>query len=170
MNNPILAQSLLAPDAGLAFWITIVFGLLLFVLWRYAWGPITSAMAEREETIDESIQRAERALEEARQIQADNQKARREAEQEAQRILREARDQAERLREEEETRTQQRIRAMQERAQAEIEREKDSALEELRTEVADLAIQAAEKILDENLNAQRQRRLVDHFLDDLPQN
>ncbi len=168
--NVIIAQNLLAPDAGLAFWITIVFLALLFVMWKFAWGPITSAMAEREETIDTSIKRAERALAEAKQIQADNQRARREAEQEAQRILLETREASERLRSEEEAKTRERIRAMQEQARAEIEREKESALAELRAEVADLAIQAAEKILDENLNDQRQRRLVDSFIDDLPTN
>ena len=59
---------------------------------------------------------------------------------------------------------------MRDQAQAEIEREKDSALSTLRAEVADLAIQAAEKILEENLDAQRQRRLVENFLDELPKN
>ena len=59
---------------------------------------------------------------------------------------------------------------MQEQAQAEIEREKQGALDELRTEVADLAIQAAEKILQENLDAQRQHRLVDSFIDEISQN
>lgn len=166
----IIAQNLLAPDWGLAFWIAVIFILLLIVLRRYAWGPITSAMEEREQTIDASIRRAEEALKEARQIQADNQRARREAEQEAQRILREAREEAEKLRSEEETKTRERIRQMQEQAQAEIEREKQSALDDLRAEVADLAIQAAEKILGESLNEQRQRRLVEDFIDELPRN
>lgn len=166
----ILAQSLLEPNAGLIFWKTVVFGVTLFLLWKYAWGPITSALSEREETIDASIKRAEEALAEAKQIQADNQKARREAEQEAQRILRETREQAESLRAEERQKTRAQLEQMQEQARAEIEREKQSALEELRAEVADLAIEAASKILHENLDGSRQRRLVDRFIDDLPQN
>ena len=166
----IVAASLLAPNLGLFFWIAIVFGLLLFVLSKYAWGPITNALDERERTIDESIQRAERALAEAKQIQADNEKARREAEQEGQRILREARETAERLRTEEVEKTRAQIRQMQEQAQAEIEREKQGALDELRAEVADLAIRAAEKILQENLDAKRQHRLVDNFIDEMSQN
>lgn len=168
--NPILAADLLAPNLGLVFWVTLVFLLLLFVLWKFAWGPITSALEEREHTIDASIQRAEKALADARQIQADNQKARREAEQEAQRILREAREAAERLRGEEVEKTRAQIRQMQEQAQAEIEREKQAALSELRSEVTDLAIGAAEKILQENLDATRQRRLVENFMGKLPNN
>jgi F-type H+-transporting ATPase subunit b len=168
--NPILAADLLAPNVGLIFWISVVFLLLLALLRKFAWGPITSALNERERTIDESIQRAETALAEARQIQADNEKARREADQEAQRILREAREVAERLRTDEVEKTRAQIRQMQQSAQEEIEREKESALTQLRTEVADLAIQAAGKILKENLDESRQRKLVNDFIQTLPHN
>jgi len=161
---------LLAPNTGLVVWTAVTFGIVLFILWRYAWGPISKALEEREENISNSIERAEKALAEAKQVQADNQKARREAEREAQRILREAREAAESLREDEVEETRERIRKMQEQAQAEIEREKQGALEELREEVADLAIQAASKILKEDVDGDRQRRLVDDFIDDLPTN
>lgn len=162
--------SLLQPNAGIVVWTAIVFLIVLGILWKFAWGPITSALEQRETTIDASIRRAEEALAEARKIQADNEKARRESEQEAQRILREARESADQLRQEEIDRTRSQVRRMQEQARAEIEREKQGALEELRTEVADLAIQAAEKILGESMNDQRQRRLVGDFLDRLPKN
>ncbi len=167
MNMPI-AAGLLAPNVGLIFWIALTFLILLFVLRRYAWGPITAALSEREKTIDDSIQRAERALAEAKQIQADNERARRDAEQEGQRILREARETADRLRSEEVDRTRKQIQALQAQAQAEIEREKDGALAALRSEVADLAVRAAEKILKEDLDGERQRRMVDNFLAELP--
>jgi len=166
----ILAVNLLAPNAGLFIWITITFLALLLLLRKFAWGPITSALASREQNITDAIERAEKALAEARQIQADNDRARREAEQDGQRILREARDAAERIRGEEVQKTREQIRHMQEQVQAEIEREKQGALTELRDEVADLAIKAAEKIIQENLDAPRQRRLVDTFLGGLPKN
>lgn len=168
--NPVLAASLLSPNFGLVIWMTIVFLILLFVLKKYAWGPIVGALEQREETIGASIQRAEKALVEARQIQAENEKARRESEQEAQRVLREARDTADRLRTEELEKTRAQIRQLQAQAQAEIEREKQSALDELRAEVADLAIKAAERILGDNLDTPRQRQLVDRFIDELPRN
>lgn len=168
--EPILAADLLAPNFGLIIWITLVFLLLLIVLRRFAWGPITSALDERERTIDESIQRAETALAEARQIQADNERARREAEQEAQKILREAREVSERIRTEEVEKTREQIRRMQQSAREEIAQEKEGALSELRSEVADLAIQAAEKILKESLDETRQRKLVANFIETLPRN
>ncbi|CAM3201553.1 F0F1 ATP synthase subunit B [Rhodothermus bifroesti] len=166
----ILAANLVSVEPGLIFWKTITFLLLLLVLYKFAWGPIVRALQEREETIDTSLRRAERALAEARQIQAENERIRREAEQEAQRLLREAREEAERLRQEELQKTRLQIQQMQAQAQAEIEREKQGALDELRAVVADLAVQAAEKILRENLDAERQRRLVERFLASLPEN
>lgn len=166
----LLAASLLSPNLGLFVWIVVTFGVLLILLRKYAWGPITSALSERENRIQDSMDQAERALAEAKKVQADNTKARREAEAEAQRVLREAREEAERLRGEEVEKTKAKIQEMQENAQAEIEREKQSALADLRREVADLAIQAAEKILGENLDDNRQRKLVDDFIDDLPRN
>lgn len=166
----VLAANLLAPDAGLIVWIGITFALLLFILKKFAWGPITSALTVREDTIRESMAQAENALAEARQLQADNTKARRAAEAQAQSIIREAREESERLRTEEVDRTRVQIHQMQESAQVEIEREKNSALNSLRQEVADLAIQAAEVILRENLDANRQKRIVADFLGELSKN
>lgn len=165
-----LAVDLLAPNFGLIFWIALAFLLLLFLMSKYAWGPITAALAERETTIETSLTRAEQALAEAKQLAADNEKARREAELEAQRILRDAREAAEASRTEQVEKTRQQIRQMQATAEAEIEREKQQALAELRAEVADLAILAAEKILHETLDAPRQKKLVDEFIADLPKN
>jgi F-type H+-transporting ATPase subunit b len=166
----LIAASLLSPHVGLIFWTVVVFGLLLFVLRRFAWGPMVSALDQREKTIEESITRAERALDEARRMQADNETARREAERQAQTILREAREAADRQRAAEVEQTKGALARMQEQARAEIEREKQQALTALRAEVADLAIGAAEKILSENLDDDRQRKLVDRFIADLPQN
>ena len=168
--EPILAANLLSPNFGLVIWIALTFVALLVVLRRFAWGPITSALDAREIRIKESIEQAQKALAEARQIQADNDRARREADAEAQQLLRQSREAADTLRAEEIEKTRAQIRQMQEAAQAEIERERDGALQYLRKEVADLAIQAAERVLDANLDDDRQRKLVDDFLGGLPKN
>ena len=166
----ILAQSLLEPNAGLIFYKVIVFALLLFLLRKFAWKPIVSALSEREETIDASIRQAERALEEARQTGEKNEEARRAAEENARRIMQDARAAAERVRTEDIEKTRARIRQMQKQAQDEIEREKQRALEELRDEVAGLAIQTAEQILEETLDTDRHRKLVNRFIEQLPRN
>jgi len=168
--NPLIAVDLLTPNIGLFVWMSLTFGALLFVLKKYAWGPITTALAEREERITESMEQAERALTEAKQLQADNTKARKEAEAEGQRLIREAREAADSLRSEEITSTKTQILNLQEQAKQEIERERDSALDSLRQEVADLAIKAAEKILTENLDEPRQKKIVNDFLKTLSKN
>lgn len=168
--QPMLAVEILAPNVGLAFWIAVVFGLLLFLLKRFAWGPITSALREREQTIEAAILRAEAALAEARQMQEDNERARREAEAEAQRILREAREAAEAARAQALEKERRQVAQLREQFRDEMLREKEQIKGELRAEVADMAIRAAEKILRENLDAERQRRLVDEFIAQLPTN
>lgn len=159
--------ALLDPKLGLFVFTFLVFAIVALLLRKFAWGPITTALENRQQTIDESIKRAENALAEARQISADNEKARRDAEADAQRVLREAREAADALRTEEVEKTRQQIREMQEAARHEIDREKQGALDELRTEVADLAIKAAEKLLAENLDAEKNRKLVESFIKDL---
>jgi len=166
----VLAAGLLEPASGLIVWKALAFAILLFILYKYAWGPITQSLREREETIENSITRAEKALQEAKQIQAENDKARREAEREAQRILKNARQAAEELKENEKASLREEIQEMKEQATRDIRREKQGALQELRDEVADLAIEAATKVVRDDLDGQRQRKLVNDFIDDLPKN
>ena len=166
----VLAASLLSANFGLAIWLGIAFLLLMILLRKFAWGPITSALEERESTIEESITRAERALAEAKQLQADNDAARREAERQAQTILRDAREEAEAIRTADVEKTRAELAEMRESARADIEREKRQALAELRSEVAALAVSGAEKILKKEIDPAAQSALVDDFITELPQN
>ena len=164
------APALLDPKYGLFFFTLLVFLIVAFLLRKYAWGPITEALATREKTIEDSINRAEKALAEARQVSEDNEKARREAEVEAQRVTREAREAADALRDIEVEKTREQLKQMQDSARAEIERQKEGALSELRSEVARLAIDAAGKLLSENLDTEKNRKLVKNFIDDVSSN
>lgn len=163
-----LAANLLAPNAGLIFWTFVIFSILLFVLSKFAWGPVTKALAEREQTIDASISRAERALAEAKQLQADNDAARRAADADARKLLADANEASDRARAQRLDELNAELAARREQADADLARQKTSLREELRTEVAALAMQAAEKVLRENLDSDRNRRLVDDFINTLP--
>jgi len=165
-----LAAGLLSPNPGLIFWTLVVFTILLFLLSKFAWKPITASLTEREKTIDESIRRAENALAEARQLQANNEAARRDAEAQARRLIAEANEAAERVRTDRLAQLDTELAARRQQAEAELERQKQTLREELRTEVADLAVQAAERILREKMDGTTQRRLVDDFLATLPKN
>lgn len=160
--------SLLQPGLGLPLFTLLAFGLVALLLAKFAWKPIAQAMEAREDNISSSLQRAEAALAEAARIQADNDRARRESEAEAQRVLRDAREAAEKIRADDIEKTRAQIAQLQAQAQADIERQKQGAIEELRSEVADLAVAAAEKIIQKNLDAQAQRALVDDFIQTLP--
>ena len=168
VKNP--TPALLDPKVGLFVFTLLVFLIVAWLLRKFAWGPITDALATREKTIEESISRAEKALADARQISEDNEKARRESLVGAQRVLREAREAADAVRTEEVEKTREQIKQMQEAARADIEREKEGALNALRSEVAQLAIDAAGKLLSENLDAEKNRKLVNAFIDDLSSN
>ncbi len=150
---------------GPIFWTIFNFLLLLLVLRATAWKPILNALQTREDAINDALNRAEVAREEAERILAENQKQLRRAEEEGQRVLRESREYAERLQAEAAAKAQQEGRRLIEQARQEIERSKQQALNELREEVASLAIDAAEKIIHESLDADRHRRLVDDYLD-----
>ena len=166
----VVAADLLSYNAGLAFWITLAFGLMFFVLAKFAFPAILNGLKERETTIQSSLEQAERANAEAARLLADNESARREAEAQAQSILRDAREQANSQRDADIAKTKAEITRMQASAQADIETQKQQALAELRSEVAALAVGAAEKILNREIDAQAQQGLVDQFISDLPRN
>ncbi|MEO0558400.1 MAG: F0F1 ATP synthase subunit B [Bacteroidota bacterium] len=166
----IFAAGLLDPNFGLVIWMALAFLTLLFILSKFAFPAIIGGLKEREQTIEESMTRAERALAEAKQLQADNESARRDAERQAQSILREAKEQADSQRTADLDKTKAEIARMQETARADIEREKQQALSELRSEVAHLAVGAAEKILGREVDADAQSGLVDDFIAELPKN
>ncbi|MEM1055076.1 MAG: F0F1 ATP synthase subunit B [Bacteroidota bacterium] len=166
----ILAADLLAPNAGTVFWIFIAFSGLLFLLWKFAWPVILGGIEEREQRIETSLSEADRALAEAKQLQADNDAARRQSEQQAQVILREAREEADAARAADIEKTRAELAEMRETARADIEREKRQALAALRSEVAALAVSGAEKILRKEIDSATQSDLVDDFITELPKN
>lgn len=160
----------LAPNAGLMIWMGIAFLALLFLLGKFAWPAIIGGLEEREQRIETSLNEADRALAEAKQLQADNDAARRQSEQQAQVILREAREEAESIRSADVEKTRAELAEMKESARADIEREKRQALAALRSEVAALAVSGAEKILRQEIDADTQSRLVGDFISELPKN
>ena len=160
----------LTPNAGLIIWMGLAFLALMFLLGKFAWPAIIGGLEEREQRIETSLSEADRALAEARQLQADNDAARRQSEQQAQVILREAREEAEAIRSADIEKTRADIAELKESARADIEREKRQALAELRSEVAALAVSGAEKILKKQIDPATQSALVDDFIAELPKN
>lgn len=152
---------------GLFFWQTLLFVGLLFLLKKYAWGPILSAVNEREEGIKNALSAAENAKKEMENLQADNQKLLKEARAEREAMLKEARELKEKMIGDAKGEAKQEADKLITMAQAAIETEKKAAISDLKSQVADLSISIAEKVLGEELSSnEKQEKLVESMLDD----
>ncbi len=140
---------------------------MVAILRGTAWKPLLKALTDREARIRQSLEQAEHAQAEAQRLLDENRKQLAAAEERAARIIQEGRDLGERLRSEILEKAKAASRQTVEQAKAEINREKEAALIQLRGEVADLAVAAAGKILEANLDAGRQRKLVDSAIREL---
>jgi F-type H+-transporting ATPase subunit b len=163
-------DKLLALEPGMLIWTFITFSLLLWILKKFAWKPLLGALENRETKIREDIQRAEDARAGAERLLEEHRKLLQNSELDARKILEDAKSTAETVKQGIIDSAHEQARLMTAQAKAEIQREKDTALSQLRVEVADLAIRAAGKVLGEELDADKHRKLVDDFIGNLPRN
>ena len=157
-------------DPGMMIWAWITFLVLLGLLYKVAWKPLLSTIEKREHTIQDSLAKAAQAKDEAQALIDKYEEMIRSAQNEAQRIIRENRALAEKSRQEIIEQARGTAEKIVEKAKLEIEKEKESALFSLRSEVADLAIEATKKILHESLDESRQRTIVNNFIEKIPKN
>ncbi len=155
---------------GLIFWTIITFVLLLFILGKFAWKPILSSLNEREQNIKDSLEKAEKARLDAEKVVADNQANLAKAEEEAQKIIAQGREYSEKLKEQMLGESKEQAKKMIDEAAAEIERKNQEAFQMLKQQIADLAVQASEKIIRENLDPEKQKVIVEKYLEDLSKN
>ncbi len=161
---------LLSFNTGFAIWIAISLIIFLLVMTKYAMPPIMAALEGRETRIRESLEAAEVALAKAEAISKDNDKALREAEQKAHQIRKEAKEEAERIRTERIAKAKDESEQIIEQAKSDIKLEKQSALLALRQEVARLAIKSASLIIEAELDEEKNKKLVNNYIDDLSKN
>jgi F-type H+-transporting ATPase subunit b len=161
---PVASNPLIQVIPGLMIWTLVSFAITLFVLKRYAFGPIQKLIDDRRERIRQSVEEADRAREEARSLLEEHRALIGQARGEAESILTEARKiadaQRERMREETEEDRQRRL----EETGRQIEQATQQALAEIRREVANLSLLAAEKITRKTLTSEDERRLIDEAL------
>jgi F-type H+-transporting ATPase subunit b len=166
---PALAQEaekkdLLSPSYGLMVWTLVIFVILLFVLSKYAFGPITKAVEAREQALEDAINAAKRDREEAALLLAEHRAALDASRSEGQKLIAEARAAAERVRAELVEQAHAEQTRMLDRARSEIVAEKVKAVAELRREAVELAIAGASKVIGKNLDQPSNRQLVESFL------
>jgi len=161
---------LLDVNPGLIFWTVITFLILLLILKKLAWKPILTALDQRENSIKEALEKADKARLEAQKALEENKASIVRAEEEAKKIIDQSRLFADKLKEQIMQDSKVKAQKIIEDASAEIERKKDSAFNELKSQIVDIAVQAAEKILKENLDKDAQKKIIDKHIADIRKN
>ena len=159
MDNP-----LVQPDPGLFFWTIAVFVTLLYLLKRFAWGPMLAALDERQAGIRKSLDDADAAKRELAEVQSKANALIGKARTEADAILAEARTDGARIRQEMRDAAQKEAETISRNARREIQLERDRAVTELRRQAVDLSVLIASKLIRRNLTPEDNAALIEDAL------
>ena len=152
---------------GLFFWQSIIFIGLLFLLKKYAWGPILSSVNERENSIKDALKAAKDARSEMENLQSDNQRILKEARAEKESLLKEARSIRSEIISTAKEDAKDEAQKILIQAQQAIQNEKRTAINELKDQVGSIAVEIAEKFLRKELESKdKQMDLVNEILKD----
>ncbi|MBL7833709.1 MAG: F0F1 ATP synthase subunit B [Cyclobacteriaceae bacterium] len=164
-------MELLTPGTGLIIWQLIVFVALVFLLSKLAWKPIINSLKEREDSIQNALNTAERARAEMAQLKSDNEKLLKEAREERDKMLKEAREVANRMKDEAQTDAKKAADKILAEARAAINVEKEAAMRDVKAQVALFSLEVAEKLMKKNLTSDKeQKTLVEGYIKDLKLN
>jgi F-type H+-transporting ATPase subunit b len=164
-------MDIITPGIGLIFWTVFIFVILLVILRMFAWKPILNAVRTREESIRAALLSADRAKEEMKVLQADNEKILLEARLERDSLIKEAREVKDKIIEEARSKAGEEAKSLMDMARMNIQNEKNSAIDEIKEQVAKLSVEIAEKILKQTLsNEKNQKELIDKLLKDIKLN
>jgi F-type H+-transporting ATPase subunit b len=158
------ARGPLSVDTGLLIWTLLIFGIVVAVLYKFAWPNILGAVEQREAHIRELLEGAERDRAEAAALADENRRLIEETRARTQDAINEARSQGEKMRAEVLETARREQQELLERARRDIATEREVALDSVRREAVELSIRAAEKLVRRNLDAEDNRRLVREFL------
>ena len=162
-------DALLTPAFGTVVWSTIAFLVVLFLLRKMAWGPILTALKEREESIATALNEADKARSEMSALQADNERLLQEARAERDGMLREAREMADKLVADAKGKAKEEAAREAESAREAIATERKAAVAQLKSEVAKLSVSIAEQLIRAELaDAGKQEALVSKLIDESP--
>lgn len=164
-------MELVKPEIGLLFWMCITFLIVLVLLRKFAWKPILTMISEREDSITSSLDAAQRAKEELANLKATSEKIIQEAHSERESLLREARDIKDKIIADAKTSAQEEGRKIVAQAKESITNEKNAALRDLKEQVVSMAMDAAAKILKQELaDPKKQEALIEGYLNEVNAN
>ena len=164
-------MELLIPEVGLVVFQTIAFLLLMFLLAKFAWKPVLAAIKERENSIDDALNKAELAKQEMARLTSQNEELMKQARADRDEILKEAKALKDNIVNEAKTSAQVEGAKLIEKARIEIENQKKAALAELKGQVSTLSLDIAERVLRSQLDDKaKQQDLVTNLLKDVELN
>ncbi len=169
--TPVLAAAeLMALKPGLVIWTAFTFLILVGVLSKFAWGPIVKMLDERERTIREALEQAKRERTEAERMMTEQKETLAAARKEAAELAKKSAADIEVLRADLTARARKEAEELVAQARKQIVEETTKAMGELKAQVADLAIDAAARLIQGSLDENGQRKLVEDYLAQLPSN
>ena len=161
-------MSLITPDFGLIVWMTLIFGIVFFILAKWGFPMITDSVQKRADRINASIKAAKEAEEKLRNLAAEQSEMIEEARKEQARILKEAAASRDMIVEQAKVQAQDEATKIMDHARTQIAADKESALRDIRKEVALLSVSVAEKVLKKDLeDSGSQNELVNRLVDEI---
>ena len=155
---------MLSINPGLMVWTAITFGIAVFVLWRFAFGPLEKIIDERRSKIAESLETAEETRAEAARLLAEYRETLASVRAEAEEILERSRKAGDTTKAEILDEARRQAQRTVEKAQEQLERDVRVALQELKGEIAGLTLMATEQVVGKSLDDDDHRRLIDEAL------
>lgn len=160
-------MSLITPDFGLFFWMTLIFAIVFFILAKFGFPIITGMVKKRSERIEQSLRDAEEAQKALKELAAEQKRMIEEARKEQSRILNEAASTGDQIVAEAKRQAREQTAAMIEKAREEIRIEQDTARRQISNEIATLSVEVAEKLLRGHLDSdERQSELIDRLIEE----
>ena len=160
---------LITPEFGTMFWTLVTFLILAFLLARFAWKPLLALLDERERTVKDSLEAAQKARAEADETLRRNQEFLANARRETAALLEAGRRESETLRAEILTQARKEALELVEQGKKQVQYEQKQAMQTLRAQVADLAIGAAERLIHSELDDAKHRELVADSVRSVPE-
>lgn len=160
-------MELLNPNIGLLFWQAVVFSVLVFVLWKFAWKGIINGLKEREDSIEMALKMAEETRAEMAKLKSDNEKLIAEARLERDKIIKEAKDASNRILSESKERAVLEATKVMTDAREALAQEKNAMIAQVKSDVATFSLEIAEKVLRKELTDKTaQQSLVSELISD----
>jgi len=164
-------MSLITPDFGLLFWMTLIFAIVFFILAKFGFPMITGMVKKRSESIEKSLKEAEAARNEVKKLACEQKMLIDQARKEQARILNEAATAGDKIIADAREQARVQTAAMIEQAREDIRIETETARRQLADEVTNLSVEVAEKLLRGHLNStERQSELIDRMIEEARRN